>query len=169
MARSKILGTVGSVAAALLAVGMPVHAQQAAAKSAATAKAAPASVAAAMGSVTLAADLKFVALDPKASPGEGPEVAVLFGDLKKKGPVAFLALLPPGYRTGPHTHASDSYLVSIKGNYHEFRPGEAEGKALGAGGHLHWPANSRHDNLCEKSGGPCLNYAYFPNGFDVTK
>jgi len=153
------------VATLLLAAALPASAQQAPAKAAAPA----ASVAAAMGSITLADEVKFVSLDPKAAPGTGPQVAVLFGDLKKKGPVAFLAQIPAGYRRGAHSHSSESYIVSIKGAYHEFAPGAAEGKALGAGGHLSWPANARHDNLCEKSGGPCLNYAYFPNGFDVAK
>jgi hypothetical protein len=154
------------VATLLLAAALPASAQQAPAKAAAPA----ASVAAAMGSITRADEVKFVALDPTAAPGTSPQVAVLFGDLKKKGPVAFLAQIPAGYRSkGAHSHSSASYIVSIKGAYHEFAPGAVEGKALGAGGHLSWPSNARHDNLCEKSGGPCLNYAYFPNGFDVAK
>ncbi len=152
-----LLGT--AVVAALAAV-MPVQAAE---------HPVPAAVAGAMATVTLADHVKFVPLDSTDTTGHGPKVAVLFGDLKQKGPVAFLALLPAGFSAGPHTHASGSYIVSIKGNYHEFRPGEAHGKPLGAGGHLFWPANSAHNNLCEQAGGPCLNYAYFPNGFDVKK
>ncbi len=117
--------------------------------------------------MTTTTDLNFVPLDAKDTTGKGPKIALLFGELKTQAPVAFLAWLPPGYRAGPHSHRSDSYLVGIKGRYHEFSPGQKEGKPMGIGGHLRCPANVVHDNHCDAKGGPCLNYAYYPNGFDV--
>ena len=107
----------------------------------------------------------FVPLDPKDTEKKGVLVHVLFGDLSGKGAVGFLAQLPAGFQAGPHAHDSDQYLVSIKGLYHEFLDHQGVGKALETGGYVFLPAKVSHDNLCEASGGPCLNYAYYPTGF----
>ena len=58
--------------------------------------------------VTPLADLVFVPLDPQDSSGKGPAIHVLFGELNKKGPLAFLARLPAGYSAGWHTHSRDA-------------------------------------------------------------
>jgi hypothetical protein len=130
-----------------------------------TAAAPPAPAAAMPAAFTSASDVQFVPLDPKDTEKKGVLVHVLFGDLSGKGPVGFLAQLPPGFQAGPHAHDSDQYLVSIKGLYHEFADGQDVGKALETGGYVFLPAKVSHDNLCEAGGGPCLNYAYYPTGF----
>ncbi len=58
--------------------------------------------------VTPLADLVFVPLDPQDSSGKGPAIHVLFAELNKKGPLAFLARLPAGYSAGWHTHSRDA-------------------------------------------------------------
>ncbi len=115
---------------------------------------------------SVAADLKFVPLDPADSSGKGVKISILFGDLKSKGPIGFVSILPAGFHAGRHMHSSDLYLVSIKGLYHQFVPGGSEGKPLGAGGHVFVSGNTWHDNHCDEAGGPCWNYNYYPNGFD---
>jgi len=119
--------------------------------------------------VTPLAGMNFVPMNLNDTSGQGVMIHVIFGDLKKKGPVAFVARLPAGYSAGWHAHSSDSYLVSIQGSYLEWRHGEPEGKPAGAGATVFVPAKEPHNNRCDKAGGPCLNYAYWPNGFDVEK
>jgi len=119
--------------------------------------------------VTPASDVTYSPLDPKDTKHNGVMVHVIYGNLAKKGPVAFLARIPAGYSGGPHAHGSDLYLTTISGNYFEWRIGEPEGQAGGAGGTIFVPAKTFHNNRCEKQGGPCLNYAYYPNGFDIIK
>ncbi|MEI7666245.1 MAG: hypothetical protein WCI65_09390 [Synechococcaceae cyanobacterium ELA263] len=119
--------------------------------------------------VSAADELVFVPLDASDTKHLGVMVHVIFGNLSQKGPVAFLARLPAGYSAGPHSHRSDSYLTTIKGNYYEWRPGQPEGKVGGVGGTVFVPANVMHNNRCDAQAGSCLNYAYFPEGFSVVK
>lgn len=116
-------------------------------------------------------ELVFVPIDSNDKERKGVMIHVLFGDLNKKGPVSFLARLPNGFSAGWHSHTSDSYLTVIKGTYHEWCRGEVEGKAIGAGGTIFMPANKVHNNRAEADtkDGYTLNYAYWPNGFDVAK
>src|SRR5262245_33346275 len=117
--------------------------------------------------VTPAADVKFEPMDPNDKEMKGPSVAVVFGDMKKKGaPLGILLKVPPDGRPGPHSHSSDDYAVGITGMMHNFAPGPDEGKALGAGGHWFQPAKVVHDNHCEAKGGACLSFVYLPKGFD---
>src|SRR5882724_1923600 len=52
--------------------------------------------------VTPAADVKFMPIDPNDKEGKGPQISVLFGDMKKKGtPLGFLLKVPPGFKPGP--------------------------------------------------------------------
>ncbi len=113
-------------------------------------------------------ELEFVPLDPHNKERKGVLVHVLFGDLHKKGPVAFLTRLPNGFSAGWHSHSSDCYLTVIKGTYHEWCRGEVDGKPLVAGGTIFMPANKEHNNRAESDpqDGYTLNYAYYPNGFD---
>jgi len=116
--------------------------------------------------VTPASELKYVPLDPKDTQHVGVMVHVIFGSMDKKGPVAYLARLPAGFSAGMHAHRSDLYITTIKGDYFEWRQGEPEGKAGGVGGTVFMPANVPHNNRCDAKGGPCLNYAYAPDGFN---
>jgi hypothetical protein len=106
----------------------------------------------------------WIPLDAKAG-AKGPQIAVLFGDLKKKAPIGFLFKTPPGFRPGVHTHSSDDYAVIIEGRMHNFAAGKDQGPALAAGEQWHQIANEAHDNYCEP-GAECLIYVYMPNGFD---
>ena len=119
--------------------------------------------------VTNADDLVYTPLHPEDTSGKSVLIHIVFGAMNQKAPIAFLAKLPAGFSAGWHSHSSDSYLTTIKGNYFEWRHGEQEGKAGGQGGTVFVPANVSHNNRCAEAGGPCLNYAYFPKGFDVTK
>ncbi|HVE87942.1 MAG TPA: DUF4437 domain-containing protein [Myxococcales bacterium] len=115
--------------------------------------------------MTPAADVKFAPLDPKDTEGKGPSLAVLFGDMKKKGaPVGFLLKSPAGTSPGPHTHTSDDYAVVIKGKQHNFS-GADEGASLGPGSTWYQPGKQVHNNHCE-AGEECLLFVYVPNGFD---
>ena len=117
--------------------------------------------------VTPAAEVKYEPLDPNDKEMKGPSMAVVFGDVKKKGqPVGILLKMPAGARPGPHTHTSDDYVVGITGTNHDFAPGGDEGKPLGAGGYWFQPGKVVHDNHCEEKGGNCLQFVYMPKGFD---
>ena len=117
--------------------------------------------------VTPAAEVKFQPLDPNDKEAKGPQIAIVFGDVKKKGPVGILIKTPPGGRSGPHAHTSDDYAIGITGLAHNFVPGGDEGKPLGPGGYWSQPGKMDHDNYCEEKGGPCLSFVYMPNGFDI--
>ena len=108
--------------------------------------------------------VKFSPIDPNDKEGKGPQAAVVFGDMKKKGPVGVLLKLPGDGRPGPHTHTSDDYAVVIKGTMHNFAPGD-EGKGIGPGGWWLQPGRMVHDNHCE-SGAECVVFVYLPRGFD---
>jgi hypothetical protein len=115
--------------------------------------------------VTPAEQMKFQPLDPADKEGKGPQIAVVFGDLKKKGPIGFLFKAPPGFKPGPHTHSSDDYAVILKGPMHNFAPGGDEGPAVGLGGTWFQPGKMVHDNHCSGSE-ECLAFVYLPKGFD---
>ena len=116
--------------------------------------------------VTPSADVKFMPLDPKDTEGKGPQISVVFGDIKKKGtPLGFLLKLPPGFKPGPHTHTSDDYAVIIQGSMHNFAAGGDEGKAVEPGGTWFQPGKVPHDNHCASTT-PCVFFVYVPKGFD---
>jgi hypothetical protein len=116
--------------------------------------------------VTPAADVKFMPIDPNDKEGKGPQISLVFGDLKKKGPVGVLLKTMPGFRPGPHSHTSDDYVIGITGLTHNYLPGGDEGKPLGPGGFWFQPGKMDHDNHCEDKGGPCMSFVYMPNGWD---
>lgn len=115
--------------------------------------------------LTPAADVKFQPLDPNDKEGKGPQLSVVFGDIKKKGPLGFLLKLPPGFKPGPHSHTSDDYAVVIQGSGRNFAPGPDEGKAIEPGGTWFQPGKMVHDNHCASTT-PCLVFVYTPKGFD---
>jgi quercetin dioxygenase-like cupin family protein len=114
--------------------------------------------------LTQDSDLKFQPLDPTDKEGKSPQISVVFGDLKKKGPIGYLLKVPAGTKSPAHTHSSDDYAVVIKGALNNYAPG-AEGKALGPGGTWFQPAKVAHVNHCEGSA-PCEVFVYMPTGFD---
>lgn len=112
-----------------------------------------------------AADMKWQALVPQLG-AKGPQISVVFGDLKK-GPVGLLLKLPAGFTPGPHTHSSEYTGVVIYGELTDFDPGQgAAAEKLAPGGRWIEPANHPHDNLCSAKG-ECLEYVYFAKGFDM--
>jgi len=115
--------------------------------------------------VTPAEDVKFMPLDPNDKEGKGPQISVVFGDIKKKAPMGFFLKLPAGFKPGPHMHTSDDYAVIVKGVVHNFPPGTDTGKGIGVGGTWHQPGNQPHDNWCEE-GSECVLFVYVPKGFD---
>jgi hypothetical protein len=120
--------------------------------------------------VTQNKDLKWTPLDPKDTAMKGPKFAVVFGDMKKKGPVGFILNVPPGFKPGAHTHSSDDYATVIQGTVHNFKaggPDTGNGPGVTAGGTWFQPANQVHDNECEASSKDgCQIFVYMPNGFD---
>jgi hypothetical protein len=114
--------------------------------------------------VTPDSDLKFQPLDPTDKEGKSPQMAVVFGDVKKKGPIGYLLKVPAGSTSPAHMHTSDDYAVIIKGALSNYAPG-ADGKAIGPGGTWFQPGHVAHVNHCE-AGAPCEVFVYMPNGFD---
>lgn len=112
-------------------------------------------------------DTKWTPMDEKAG-DKGPQMSVVFGDLKKKAPIGVLMKFPPGFKPGPHTHTSDDYAVIIQGTAHNWSaPGTDEGTGLTAGGHWYQPGGQPHDNECEASSKDgCLLFVYMEKGFD---
>lgn len=111
--------------------------------------------------VTAPDKIKWIALDPNAG-DKGPMVAVVFGDLSKKGPLGRIVRLPAGIDVGMHTHKTDGWVVVLQGKHHHFGPGQDQGKPV-----AWWfqPAHGVHDDVCEK-GVDCLLFAYTPGGAD---
>ena len=111
-----------------------------------------------------AADLKWTPLVPELG-DKGPQLSVVFGDLKK-GPVGLLLKQPAGARPGPHTHTSDYWAVVVTGQLQDFEPGMgASAKKLPTGSWWMQPGKAAHDNHCFE-GSECILFAYFPKGFD---
>jgi anti-sigma factor ChrR (cupin superfamily) len=116
--------------------------------------------------VTPSADVKYMPLDPNDKEGKGPQISVVFGDMKKKGtPLGFFLKVPPGFKPGPHTHTSDDYAVVVQGAMHNFAAGGDEGKAADVGGTWFQPGKVPHDNHCASTT-PCVIFVYVPKGFD---
>jgi len=115
--------------------------------------------------VTPAADVKYQPLDPNDKEGKGPQIAIMFGDMKKRAPVGFLFKVPAGFRPGPHIHTADYYSAVIQGTVHDFAPGGDEGQPIGPGGHWFQAGRVAHDNHCASSV-PCVIFIYSPDGYD---
>ena len=114
--------------------------------------------------VTPDADLKFQPLDPTDTEGKGVQMSVVFGDVKKKGPIGYLLKIPAGATSPAHLHSSDDYAVVIKGSMTDHAPG-TEGKALSPGSTWFQPGHVAHVNDCA-AGTPCEIFVYMANGFD---
>jgi quercetin dioxygenase-like cupin family protein len=116
--------------------------------------------------VTPDSALNFQPLDPTDKQGNSPEISVVFGDLKKKGPIGYLLKTRPGTTSPAHTHTSDGYAVVIKGAISNYAPGAAE-KLLGPGGTWFQPGHVAHVNHCDGTGS-CEVFVYMANGFDFS-
>ena len=114
---------------------------------------------------TPAPEVKYQPLDPRDTEGKGPQIAMVFGDMKKPAPVGFLFKVPGGFRPGPHLHTQDYYSVVLQGVVHDFAPGSDEGKGIGPGGHWFQAGKAAHDNHCA-SAEPCVIFIYSPVGYD---
>jgi hypothetical protein len=112
-----------------------------------------------------AADVKWTPLDPKAG-ARGPQISVVFGDLKKKAPIGVLLKIPAGAKPGPHTHTSDYWAVVVQGTQHNWPGTGDEGKALPVGSWWFQPGKAVHDNHCE-AGTDCVMFVYMTRGFDM--
>ncbi|HET7544950.1 MAG TPA: DUF4437 domain-containing protein [Polyangiaceae bacterium] len=111
------------------------------------------------------AEVKYQPLDPRDKQGLGPQIALVFGDMKKKAPVGFLFKVPPGFRPGPHTHTQDYYSVVLEGIVHDFAPGVDESQPIGPGGFWFQRGKAAHDNHCASTT-PCVIFIYSPSGYD---
>jgi hypothetical protein len=109
-------------------------------------------------------DQKWKPLAP-ARWAKGPEISPVLGDMKSKGPQAFLMKVPADFRPGLHTHAADYYGFVLKGNFHNYA-GADEGPALIPGSWWMQPGGKEypHDNHCEP-GADCLLLIYNTDGF----
>ena len=114
---------------------------------------------------TPAPEVKYQPLDPGDKQGKGPQISMVFGDMKVKAPVGFLFKVPPGFRQGPHIHTQDYYSVVLQGVVHDFAPGADEGAAIGPGGHWFQAGKAPHDNHCASTES-CVIFIYSPEGYD---
>lgn len=116
---------------------------------------------------TPAAEIKWMPLVPQLG-DKGPQVSVVFGDMKKKGaPIGVLITLPAGFSPGPHIHSSPYTGVVIAGEIKDTDVGGLEaGTYMTVGQRWYESANRPHDNICSPKG-PCELYAYFPKGIDT--
>jgi hypothetical protein len=118
--------------------------------------------------ITQLKDAKWIPLDEKAG-DKGPQVSIVFGDMKAKGkPIGFLLKVPAGFSPGPHTHTSDDYAVILQGTLHNFKaPGDDKGAGVTTGGSWFQPGGEAHDNWCEPSSKDgCIGFVYMEKGFD---
>jgi quercetin dioxygenase-like cupin family protein len=99
--------------------------------------------------VTPDSEVKFQPLDPTDTEGKGTQISVVFGDLKKKGPVGYLLKVPAGATSPAHTHTSDDYAVVVKGAMSNHPPG-AESKLLSPGERLRLRAGQHRDGEDER-------------------
>ena len=100
----------------------------------------------------------------KQSPMRGVSMAVLWGD-PDKGPYGTFTKFEPGYDAGLHTHASDVWLVVIKGAY--LYKDEAGEKRVGPGDFISIPGGHKHWSGGDKTGGT-LFYQEGSGKFDLT-
>jgi quercetin dioxygenase-like cupin family protein len=114
--------------------------------------------------VTPDSEVKFQPLDPTDTEGKGTQISVVFGDLKKKGPIGYLLKVPAGATSPAHTHTSDDYAVVVKGAMSNHAPG-SDSKLLSPGSTWFQPGRVAHINQCDAKA-PCEVFVYMANGFD---
>jgi len=122
--------------------------------------------------VTPPADLKWEPLVPNNP--NGPQVAVVHGDMKK-GPASFFIKLPKGYKSGMHIHTADYQAVVVQGTPGHIAEGETEAKPLQVGSFFFQPGKGVHEDSCTGDT-ECINFIvlagkmdYAPAGKDAPK
>jgi quercetin dioxygenase-like cupin family protein len=109
-----------------------------------------------------AASLAYKPIDP-SKPG-GPEVALVTGDLESGG--GFFLKLPPGSKSGLHTHSSDYHAVVVGGAPKHWIAGEEKkAKPLGVGSYWFQPGTQPHGDECTGTE-PCVLYLVVMGKFD---
>ena len=107
--------------------------------------------------------LTYAALVPNTP---GPELAVVSGDRQKGG--GFFLRLPPGTKSGLHTHTADYHAIVISGAPRHWLPGEEKkAQPLGPGSYWFQPGNQPHGDECTGPD-PCLLYLVMAGAFDFT-
>src|SRR6266567_423391 len=88
---------------------------------------------------------KFTAAPPMLP--KGAQVAVLYGDPGKEGPLVVRLKFPSGYKIPAHMHPSDENVTVISGTLN-FGMGDKldpkKGEALKPGGYIHMPKGMHH-------------------------
>ena len=99
------------------------------------------------------------------SEGRGPQISVVFGDMKKKAHSAFYSRFHRASGLVRTRIRRTTTASSAKAPVHDFGAGSAEGSPLGPGGHWFQPGNVPQDNHCASTT-PCVMFIYTPHGFD---
>jgi len=103
-----------------------------------------------------------------APDAEGRSISafMLYGEIGRMGPTAFLMKYSAGRKAMPHLHSNDYYAVVVSGTFRHFLRSETESRPLTAGATWYQKGNVVHDDYCE---GPedCVLDVFFPSGFDV--
>jgi quercetin dioxygenase-like cupin family protein len=74
-------------------------------------------------------------------------MAILTGDLSKKGPYVVRFKFPSGYKIPAHTHPNDENVTVISGTFHVgigSKLDEKKGHMISAGGFVHLPKGMEH-------------------------
>ena len=98
--------------------------------------------------------------------GKGIFVSLIYGDLAKKGPTAFLMKYSAGVKAPAHTHSGDYYAVVVSGQFRHYLESEDEHKVLTTGATWFQKGGVVHQDACL---GPddCILSIFWPQGFDV--
>lgn len=109
-----------------------------------------------------AASLTYKPVDP-SKPG-GLELALVTGDLETGG--GFFLKLPPGSKSGLHTHTSDYHAIVVSGAPKHWIAGEEKkAKPLGVGSYWFQPGSQPHGDECTGTE-PCVLYLVLMGKFD---
>ncbi len=98
-------------------------------------------------SVTTAEKMAWAPLDPK-QPG-GIQLAVLYGDPAKPGPIGLRLKIPAGFEIGSHSHSTTEYISVLSGKAKVSWGAKADimnGDDIGPGSFF-WMKNGEHHDL----------------------
>lgn len=107
-------------------------------------------------------DLQYTPLAPE---GEGPEMAVVWGN-PQEGPSGFFLRIPSGAKAGVHNHTAAYHAVVVSGPHkHWLAGGAKKAKPLEAGSYWFQPGGQAHDDECT-SAIPCVLFIISEGKFD---
>src|SRR5688500_6077668 len=106
---------------------------------------------------TPAAQLKWAPMMPNVP--NGPQVAPLWGD-PSKGANGFLLKLPPGAKSGWHTHSNTYKAVVLQGTMSNASADELKPVQLAEGSYYMTPGTLAHHNEC-LAGSECIVYIHY--------